>query len=390
MTHLVLLAALLPAAEPRPDPKVEAELSEEVRAEELEAHVRRLASAEFMGRKGPGAARASRLLADHFKNLKLEPAFADSYFQPIPWLATDAAHQEGSVAGRNVAAVLPGSDPTLKDEWIILSAHFDHLGMRGNEVFAGADDNASGVALLMELAEQFALRKQRPKRTVMFVGFDLEEVGLQGSTHFATKPPRDIKRLKAAFTLDMVGRSMANVMEEYVFVLGSETAPQLRTLIEKTPTGDGLKAGRMGADIIGTRSDYGPFRDRRIPFLFFSTGQHPDYHQTTDTPEKVEYPKLARITNYVGRLLDGVADSADPPVWAEKQGDGDLEEVRTMHVIVDRVLKSPEKYPLTDQQRTLATKARDQLAGYLKAGKITTDERGWLAWTAKLLLASVF
>jgi Zn-dependent M28 family amino/carboxypeptidase len=320
----------------------------------------------------------------------LEPAFEGSFFQTIPWLAADEKHRAGSVAGRNVGAILPGTDPVLKDEWVVISAHFDHLGMVGDTLYGGADDNASGVALLMELAEHFALRKEKPRRTLLFVGFDLEEVGLQGSTHFATHPPRDVKKLKAFLTADMVGRSMANVLDEYVFVLGSETAPQLRRLVEKVPTGDGLKAGRLGADIIGTRSDYGPFRDRKVPFLFFSTGQHPDYHRPSDTPDKVDYEKARRITAWVCRLTADLADTDEPPVWTESQGTGDLEEVRTMHAIVERVLESPKKYPLTEQQRAMASKVRDQLAGYVKRGVITETERGWLVWTARLLLTTVF
>lgn len=384
------LSAATPAADPLPFAKAEAELSEEVNVDELKAIVHRLASPEFLGRKGPGAARASRYIADHFAKLKLQPAFGDDYFQPIPWLATDEKHREGSVAGRNVGAVLPGSDPTLKDEWVLVSAHFDHLGMKDDKLFGGADDNASGTALLMELAEAFALRKDRPKRTILFVAFDLEEVGLQGSTHFATKPPRDIKKCRAALTVDMVGRSMANVMDEYVFVLGTETAPQLRKLVEKTPTGDGLSAGRMGADIIGTRSDYGPFRDRKVPFLFFSTGQHPDYHRPSDTADKVEYEKLQRITRWVGKIAEGLANTDEPPTWADKQGAGDIEEVRTMLTIVERVLANPKKYPLTEQQRGLATKVRDQLADIVKRGTITETERGLLVWSARLLLTTVF
>src|SRR5262245_39818668 len=194
---LALLMTLAPAETPFPFAEAEAERSEAIGAHELKAHVYRLASRDFRGRRGPGAARAAQHLAAAFHGLGLEPAFGGSYFQPIPWLLADVNRRPQSFLGRNIGAVLPGSDPRLKDEWIVLCAHFDHLGERDGRIYFGADDNASGVAMLLEVAEQFALRKEKPRRTIFFVAFDLEEAGLQGSTHFAAHPPRDFKKLKA-------------------------------------------------------------------------------------------------------------------------------------------------------------------------------------------------
>src|SRR5690348_6452087 len=111
---------------------IETELSPDIHVNELKAHVYRLASPEFLGRRGPGAARASRHIATAFERLKLLPLFDDnSYFQPIPSLTIDKDTGKEGFIGRNVGAVLPGSDPKLKDEWIIIAAHFDHLGKEG-------------------------------------------------------------------------------------------------------------------------------------------------------------------------------------------------------------------------------------------------------------------
>src|SRR5262249_355552 len=230
----------------------------------------------------------------------------------------DEDDPRGNYIGRNVAAVLPGSDPKLADEWILLSAHFDHLGKKGDTIFPGADDNASGVAMLLEVAERFALRKEKPKRKVVFVAFDQEETGLLGSTYFATHAPRPFRQLKAFLTADMLGRSMANVMDEYVFALGSERAPQLRKLLEDVKPPAGLKVGRLGADLVGTRSDYGPFRDRRVPFLFFSTGQHADYHSPRDRPERIDYEKLRRICLWISDLVERLANADAAPTWDAK------------------------------------------------------------------------
>jgi hypothetical protein len=389
MTGILTLAlALSLAQDPIPYAAAEAELSEDITAAELQAHVYRLASPEFLGRRGPGAARTARHLAAAFERLHLQPAFGDSYFQPIPWLL--APDGKESYIGRNVGAVLPGTDPKLKDEWVLLSAHFDHLGKRDGVLYPGADDNASGVAMLLEVAEHFALHKEKPRRTMVFVAFDQEETGLQGSTHFAAHPPRDLAKLKAFLTADMLGRSMANVMNEYVFVLGSERSPRLRQLLEDVKPPPGLRVGRLGADLVGTRSDYGPFRDRRVPFLFFSTGQHPDYHKPTDTPDKIDYAKLRRICLLISDLTWRLANDDQTPAWDDKGLPPDLDEVRTILVLVRRVLGKPEMYPLNKGQRELVGGVESRLSGILDRGKVSGDERDWLVWMARLLLTTVF
>src|SRR5262249_30843035 len=160
-------------------------------------------------------------------------------------------------------------------------------------------------------------------------------------------------------TADMLGRSMANVMDEYVFALGSERSPRLRQLLQDVKPMDGLKIGRLGADLVGTRSDYGPFRDRQVPFLFFSTGQHPDYHKPTDTPDKIDYVKLRRISLYISDLVARLANDDDAPTWDERGLPPDLEEVRTILMLVKRVLQRPDIYPLDKNQRELVGGVED-------------------------------
>jgi hypothetical protein len=367
----------------------ERELSAEIHVRELRAHVYRLASPEFLGRRGPGAARTARHLAEAFGRLGLAPAFGKSYFQDIPSLLHEGTDKANFV-GRNVGAVLPGSDPRLKDEWVVLSAHYDHVGKPGGILYPGADDNATGVAMLLEVAEYFALSKHRPRRTLVFVAFDQEEFGLLGSTHFATRPPLPFRNLKAFLTADMLGRSMANVMDEYVFVLGSEHSPRLRRLVEEVAPPGGLKIGRLGADLIGTRSDYGPFRDREVPFLFFSTGQHPDYHQPSDRPERIDYDKLRRNCLYIRDLTLRLVNDDEAPAWDAKDLPPDIEEMRTVRVLVRRVLERPDLYPLSDQKRQLVCGVEKRLTAILDRGRVLADDRTWLMWSARLLLATVF
>jgi hypothetical protein len=367
----------------------EKELSPGIHVHELRAHVYRLASPEFLGRRGPGAARTARHLADAFGRLELKPAFGDSYYQDVPSLLGEGT-DKASIIGRNVGALLPGSDPKLKDEWIIVSAHYDHLGKQGKVLFPGADDNATGVAMLLEVAEHFALSKDKQRRTLAFIAFDQEEAGLRGSMHFAAHSPLPFRQLKAFLTADMLGRSMANVMDEYVFVLGSERSAHLRQLIEKTAPPDGLTIGRLGADLIGTRSDYGPFRDRGVPFLFFSTGQHPDYHRPSDLPERIDYHKLQRISRYIRAVTKRLANDDDAPAWNDKPLPPDLEEIRTVAVLVNRVLQRQDLFPLPEKKRQLVQSVQKRLSAILAKGKVAAEDRTWLMWNARLLLLSVF
>ncbi len=392
-TSLAIVALVGASYAPVYYEQAENELSEEIHTYELKAHVYRLASPEFLGRRGPGAARTSRHIADAFERLKLKPLFDDnkSYFQPIPSLSKDKETGKEGLVGRNVGAVLPGTDPKLKDEWIIIAAHFDHLGKRGDDLYPGADDNATGVAMLLEVAESFALCKDKPRRTIAFVSFDQEEAGLLGSTYFVNHPPHPVRQVKAFLVADMLGRSMANVMDDYVFVLGSETSPCLRKVVEEMKPEKGLTVGRLGADLIGTRSDYGPFRDRKVPFLFFSTGQHADYHKPTDTPDKIDYEKLRRISCLMRDTVRRLANDEDAPAWEPKAGLSlDTGEMETVKVLLQRVLDRPEKYPLSDKNRQTVGEAAKKLSDILKTGQVTEKDRDWLLWTGRLLLATVF
>jgi hypothetical protein len=243
--------------------------------------------------------------------------------------------------------------------------------------------------MLIEVAERFALQKRKPKRSILFISFDLEEQGLQGSAHFAAHPPLPFGKLKAFLTADLLGRSMGEVMDEYVFALGSETSPALRRLLSEVEVPEALKVGRLGADLVGTRSDYGPFRDRKVPFLFLTTGTHPDYHRTTDLPERVNYAKLTRISDWIHGLTQKLADEPAAPAW-DPQTVPDLEEARTVLTLLNRALERPKMPRLTEGQRTTLQSAQDRLAAIVARGGITPEERTWLVWTARKLLVSVF
>jgi hypothetical protein len=214
----------------------------------------------------------------------------------------------------NVLARIEGADPKLKDEWIIVSAHFDHNGADGNQVFSGADDNGSGTVGLLEIAEAYALGAaggQRPRRSILFAAWNSEERGLLGAWEFADRPlvPRD--RVVAVLNMDMIGRNeevevgggtrfrglevqTAESNNNAVNILGYSRTPELSAEVERANKAYGLTL-RMrydnNASNLLRRSDQWPFLQHGVPALWFHTGLHPDYHTVYDRPEKINYEK---------------------------------------------------------------------------------------------------
>jgi hypothetical protein len=358
-----------------------------IKAADVRPHVEYLASKKLRGRRGLDAIRASAYLRDHFKQCKLEPLFEDSYYQHIP----GPKQKDGTATkyGQNVGALLRGRDPKLRDELIIVSAHYDHLGTRNGQFFPGADDNASGTAMLLEVALKMSKMKQRPKRSIAFVGFALEEHLLWGSRWFAAHSPWPIKKVKFFMTADMIGRSLGDLPLNSVFVMGSEYATETDKVLRQIGQPRDLDVSLMGIDLIGTRSDYGPFRDKQIPFLFFTTGEHSDYHKPTDTPDKVDYNQVAAVSSLIMRITQEMAERTRAPKW-NADFDPPLAEVETIHKIAILLLERDEKKPLSTFQKIIVSNAELQTRKILERGTVTASERKSLIRTAQVLLFSVF
>jgi hypothetical protein len=348
----------------------------------LREHVATLASAEFQGRSGAGGQMTADYLMTAFMDLGLEPLFDGGYTQPIPGRAPN---QE---LGRNVGARLVGSDPNLRDEWIILSAHFDHLGVTNGVLFPGADDNASGVAMLLETARCLSESPEKPKRSIMFIGFDLEEIGLFGSRYFIEHAPVPLDQIKLFLTADMIGRSLGGVCESYLFVIGSEHAPALRTWIQEASTDRPLTLGILGTDIVGTRSDYGPFRHRKIPYLFFSTGENPHYHRPSDTADTLNYSKLEVISRLILDVVRRATSAESLPGWSD-QPEYAFNEVVTMRDVIRTLLDHRDELQIHPPQTLLMRNTLRNLDAIVERGTIRPGERGALVRVAQLVLISV-
>ncbi|MEM4407384.1 MAG: M28 family peptidase [Candidatus Caldarchaeum sp.] len=203
--------------------------------------------------------------------------------------------QPARVIGRNVIAILPGNDPKLKNQYIVFGAHMDHVG-RGastasgaDDIFNGADDNASGTAMVMELARHFAQEKSN-RRTYVFQLYSGEELGLRGSTHFVQNPTIKISDVTCMFNFDMVG----NLVNNYLILDGVRSSPVWSDWIDELATGFNVRKDRP--DLAG-RSDHGPWERAGVPVLFFFTNEHERYHRPNDEPQYLNYEGMERIAN---------------------------------------------------------------------------------------------
>ena len=349
----------------------------------LRDYVFTLASPAFEGRQGKGGERAAAYLVEQFRTLRLEPLFKDSFTQPIP------GREPGQVQGRNVGAVLRGTDPALRDEWIIVSAHFDHLGVRDGVLYPGADDNASGVAMMLEVARSLAEMAERPKRSVAFVGFDLEEMGLFGSRYFVEHAPMPIESIALFLTADMLGRSLGGVCDGDVFVMGSEHAPGLRPWIERAAKHQPVRVGMLGTDLLVlSRSDYGPFRARKVPYLFFSTGENPLYHSPRDVPETIQYDKLEAISRVILEVVWTASRAERTPPWTSTP-EHPFAEALTVRNVLRTLHENREALKIGAYPLLLITNTLRTLDEIVARGAITPDERSGMIRAARIVMFAV-
>ena len=237
------------------------------------------------------------------------------------------------VPEKNVVGLIEGTDPELRDEWVIICAHYDHEGETGQGIFRGADDDASGVAGLLEIAEAYARagRAEGPRRSILFAAWNAEERGLLGAWGYTANPLRDLDDTVAVINLDMIGRheevpenagsrfrglepQTANSNRNAVNLLGYSYGADLRRAAEAANRETGLELRFRYDDNRSNllrRSDHWPFLFSGVPAVFVHTGLHPDYHTERDEADKLDYDKMARIVRLVHQLS-----------WDLAQGDG--------------------------------------------------------------------
>jgi Zn-dependent M28 family amino/carboxypeptidase len=246
-----------------------------------------------------------------------------------------------TIPDRNVVGLIEGSDPALKDQWVLVTAHFDHEGADGTQVFNGADDNGSGTVALLEIADAYAEAAKagrRPKRSVLFAAWNSEERGLLGAWAYTEAPLAPLSSIVAVLNMDMIGRneevqagsgprfnglevqtaeSNANTLN----MMGASRAPEVAAAMQAANAGIGLTLlprYENNASNLVRRSDQWPFLQRGVPALGFMTGLHPDYHTVYDRPEKINYQKMEKIARLVYQASWDLANAAGRPAHAKE------------------------------------------------------------------------
>ncbi|MGS2726554.1 M28 family metallopeptidase [Psychroserpens sp. BH13MA-6] len=274
---------------------------------ELKTHVYQFSSDKFQGRRAgePGHHKASKFIKDYYIKEDIKSPLGSKYYQYIP----ESYFSEGIKDSQNVIAYIEGTE--LPDEVIIISAHSDHEGYNDNEIYNGADDNGSGTAAVLEMAQAFkkaALNGHGPKRSVVFLHLTGEEVGLNGSRYYTKYPVFSMKNTVANLNIDMIGRVDDDHIDKpnYVYVIGADRlSTELHYISEKANDNFvGLDLDyKLNSDNDPNRyyfrSDHYNFAQKGVPVIFYFNGEHEDYHEPTDTPEKINYTLLAKRTKLI-------------------------------------------------------------------------------------------
>lgn len=263
-----------------------------------------------------GGKRAREYVAARFAALGLEPAFGRSYqqafrFSPgrgIRFWRKKFWQSPKPIDGVNLAGLVRGT--VAPQEYLVVSAHYDHLGMRNGVLFPGADDNASGVAAMLATAAWF--RQHPPRHSLLFVAFDGEEKGLRGAEAFVANAPVPLSSVLVDVNFDMVSRNP----DKEIFLSGTHASPQLRPLLDPVraraaPTilyGHDFPRPFWDFEDWTQQSDQGAFADRNIPFVYLGVADHPDYHAPGDTFERIDREFYVGVANTIVELvaaLDG-------------------------------------------------------------------------------------
>jgi hypothetical protein len=298
----------------------------------------------------------------------------------VPW-GEAKGYEQSFGYGTNVIGILPGSDANLAHEIVILSAHYDHLGKRKKGIYHGASDNASGVAVLLEIAERFSLAGQKPKRSVCFAAFDSEERMLLGSFAFTCREDFDEANIVAVVNVDMLGRDLFDVVENTLCAVGTMKYPELRKRILKTGDNMGIDIAVFGTDFIGPRSDHLPFESMAMPCLFFTCGHHRDYHMPSDTADKLNYEKIKRSADVIfATVCDLVnAGTIEQPITPKS---GDTEELKSLKLSLARISENYEKARLTEQQGKQIAWLSAEAEQLLRRDSYSVQDRRRFMWKA--------
>ena len=300
--------------------------------EDLKTHLYIIASDEMQGRNTGevGQKKAGKYIVEQYqKNRISHPSKANSYFQSIPASYFQKAFSPKLGDSENIWAFIEGTDK--KDEIVVISAHYDHVGMKNGEVYNGADDDGSGTVTLLEVAQALQKAKNEgngPRRSILFLHVTGEEHGLHGSRYYTEHPLYPLAKTVADVNIDMVGRrdDFHKDSNNYVYIIGSDyLSSDLFDLTEKANKDfvnlqlDYKYNDRNDPNRFYYRSDHYNFAKHNIPSVFLFNGTHEDYHMPTDDPEKIEYDALAKRAQFAFTIVWDLANRDNRPV-VDKSG----------------------------------------------------------------------
>jgi Zn-dependent M28 family amino/carboxypeptidase len=272
----------------------------------IQQNMKYLASTQLQGRNAgsKGDSLAQIYIIDNLKSIGVDPFFED-YLQPFT-SKTEAIRGGETVSTKNIIGFIEGTDSVLKKEYIIICAHFDHVGLEKGRIHPGANDNASGVVTILNMAKMFKINPL--KRSMLIVFFGAEEKGLLGSYYFVKNSPFSLKSIDAVFNFDMVGKLK---QEGTLYSKGEQTAKEFPELLTKYSEKYKVKYDVSPFDYMNG-SDHYPFYKKRIPVLFFNTGLDWDnYHQPSDLPEKIDFEGIESISKIAFDIITEVANKPE-------------------------------------------------------------------------------
>ena len=256
--------------------------------ERLTRHVYTLAGDSLRGRKAGSedAAKAAVYIVKQFEEIGVQPYYEEGWYQPF---------EMNGKTYKNVVGVIPGNDPILKDEYIIIGAHYDHLGVMNDQIYNGADDNASGTATIIEMARILKSQQSDLKRSVIVAAFDAEEIGLWGSNHLSKQ--LDLSKVKLMMSIDMVGWLEKG---KTLRLQGAATIKDGKRLLreEAEKMHIDIKPKDFETSIFGA-TDTQSFAQRGVATLYVTTGLKSPYHKPEDDPELIDYKGLDKVADYM-------------------------------------------------------------------------------------------
>ena len=268
--------------------------------ERLTRHVYTLAGDSLRGRKAGSedAAKAAAYIVSQFEEIGIQPYYEEGWYQTF---------ERNGKTYKNVIGVIPGNDPVLKDEYIIIGAHYDHLGVMNDQIYNGADDNASGTATIIEVARILKSQQNQLKRTVVVAAFDAEELGLWGSNYLAKQ--LDLSKVKLMMSIDMVGWLEKG---KTLRLQGAATIKNGKRILreEAEKIHIDIKPKDFETSILGATDTQG-FAQRGVATLYVTTGLKSPYHKPEDDPELIDYEGMDRVADYMADLTMRCATDED-------------------------------------------------------------------------------